>query len=432
MIFFELKLTVWLNNINMKKLLLGFLLIAEGAFAQTLTLDKVNEMARENYPLIKQKDLIRQTKELTVDNLNKGYLPQFSISGQATYQSEVTMVKIPLPGITIDPLSKDQYRLVADVNQVLYDGGVIKQQKNIQHLNADVEEQKIEVELYKLRERINQVYLSILYIDEQLKQTELVKKDIENGMKKVEAQVQNGVAFKSNLNTLKAELLKAEQRMIELAATRTGLLDVLGLFTNQTFTANSILEKPQVATITEQVIQRPELKFFQTQQQFFDGQTGLIKSRALPKTSLFFQGGYGRPGLNMLENKFAAYYTTGLRFNWSLGWLYTSKQEKELIQVSKRIVTVQQNAFVLTTNTQLKQQQAEIIKMQQLIAKDLQIIDLRVMVKDAAKAQLENAVITANDYLREVNAEDQARQNLLVHQLQLLQAQINYQTILGK
>jgi outer membrane protein TolC len=289
------------------------------------------------------------------------------------------------------------------------------------------------VELFKLKERINQVYLSILFIDEQLKQTDLIKKDIETGIQKTEALVNNGVAFKSSLNILKAELLKTEQRTIELVATRTGLLDVLGLFTKETYPVSTVLEKPIFKEeVFQQPFQRPELKLFQSQQQLFDGQTGLIKTRAYPKTNLFFQGGYGRPGLNMLENKFAMFYMTGVRFNWSLGWLYTSKQEKELIQINKQIVTIQQDAFVLNTNTLLKQQQAEINKINQLILKDLQIIDLRTKVKEAANAQLENGVITANDYLREVNAEDQARQNLIVHQLQLLQAQINYQTILGK
>ncbi len=413
-------------------MMLLFLFTVQIGFSQTIMLEKVNEQARVNYPLIKQKELIRQTANITVENLGKGFLPQLSVSGQATYQSDVTRVKIPVPGVSIEPLSQDQYRIVTDVNQLIYDGGLIKQQKNSQQLNADVEDQKIEVELYKLKERINQIYVSILFIDEQLKQTELIKKDLETGIKKTEAQVKNGVALKSNLNILRAEILKTEQRAIELNASRKGLLEVLSLFTNERYGAGTFLEKPVLVKDEQQSIQRPELKLFQTQQQLLNGQTNLIKARALPKTSLFLQGGYGRPGLNLLENNFAFFYTTGLRLSWSLGWLYTSKKEKELIQISKRSVDVQQQAFVLNTNTQLKQQQAEIEKINQLITKDNEIIGLRIKIKDAAKAQLENNVITASDYLREINAEDQARQTLIVHQLQLLQAQINYQTILGK
>jgi outer membrane protein TolC len=416
----------------MKKLLFLFVVLSQVSFAQTVTLEQVQAKARQQYPLFKQKDLIKQTKDITIENLNKGFLPQLSVSGQATYQSDVTTVKIPVPGVTIDPLSKDQYKIVADINQMIYDGGTLKQQRNIQQLNADVEEQKIEVELYKLEERISQIYLSILYIDEQLKQTQLIRDDLSTGTKKIEAQVTNGVAFKSNLNLLKAELLKVDQRVIELTATKTGLLDVLSLFTGETYTSSTMLTKPVIATATDQSILRPELNLFQRQQQLLGGQSNMIKAKNLPKTSFFFQGGYGRPGLNFLENKFATYYVTGIRFNWAFGGLYTAKKERELIGINQQIVAVQKDVFLLNTNTQLKQQQAEIDKINQLIAKDHEIVELRLKVKDAAKAQLENGVITANDYLREVNAEDQARQMLIVHQLQLIQAQINYQTTKGK
>src|SRR5207249_2127217 len=141
---------------------------------------------------------------------------------------------------------------------------------------------------------------------------------------------------------------------------------------------------------------------------------------------------YGRPGLDLLKNEFATFYIGGIRLNWLLGGFYTSRKEKELVEVNKKMINIQKEIFLLNTNSQLKQQQSEIEKLKQLTASDNEIIGLRVQVKDAAVAQLENGVITANDYLREVNAEDQARQVLITHQLQLLQAQINYQTISGK
>lgn len=157
-----------------------------------------------------------------------------------------------------------------------------------------------------------------------------------------------------------------------------------------------------------------------------------MTAKNLPRASFFVQGGYGNPGLNLLKNEFDLFYTTGIRLNWSLGGLYTKKNDRQLIEISKKMVTVQKETFLLNSNTALQQQQAEIDKLQQLVSTDAAIIDLRIQVKEAAKAQLENAVITANDYLREVNAEDQSRQSLITHNIQLLQAQINYQTIAGK
>ena len=401
--------------------------------AQTLTLEQAYELARKNYPMIKQKDLVRQTADLTIENLNKGYYPQITLTGQATYQSAVTEPTIPTPGFLIQIQDKDQYKVaVADLNQVIYDGGTIGRQKELQRLNAEVEDQKVEVELYKLQERINQIYLSVLYTDEQSRQVQLVKSDLNNGIKQVEAQVNNGIAFKSSLNVLKAELLKNDQRLIELKASRKGLIDVLALLLNQPLAENTILERPKPQASMGTDLQRPELKLYSSQSKLALEQQYLVRSRNLPKLGLFAQGGYAKPGLNLFKNTYDWYYIGGLRLTWSIGGLYTSRHEKELATINNRMVEVQKETFILNSNSQLRQQQSEIEKFQQLIATDQAIIDLRESVKNAAQAQLQNGVITSNDFLREVNAEDQARQSLILHQLQLLQAQINYQNILGK
>ena len=419
----------------MKRLLTVLLVFPAMLFAQTqsLTLQKTYELAEQNYPLIRQRELIKQTSEYSEENLGKGFLPQINLSGQATYQSAVTQVKLPAPGLFIEPLSKDQYRILGDVSQLIYDGGAIKQQKGIQHLSDEVEQQKIEVELYKLKERINQIFLGVLFLDEQLKQVNLVKSDLNNGITRVEAQINNGVALRSNLNVLKAELLKADQRVIEIRSSRKGYIEVLGFFINQTLPEEIKLEKPVVAgSVLTNDIQRPELKLYSSQEKLLGGQYKMIGSKNKPKASLFFQGGYGRPSLNLFTNDFDFFYTTGLRLNWSIGGFYTEKREKKIIELNQKSIDIQKEVFLFNTNAQLKQQQSEFDKLQKLIATDNDIIDLRIKVKDAAKAQLENGVITANDYLREVNAEDLARQNLITHQIQLLQAQINYQTISGK
>jgi len=420
----------------MKWMLLSAVMWSHLAWAQAprkLSLEQAQTLAQQNYPLVKQRNLIKQTATLTTDNLSAAFMPQVSLNGQATYQSEVTKLNIPLPGVTVTPLSKDQYKVLADINQLLYDGGATKEQKKLQQLNAAVEEQKVEVELYKIKDRINQLFLGVLFLDEQLKQVELVKADLDNGIKKVEAQVKNGVAFRSNINLLNAELLKTGQRTIELTAARKGYINVLGLFINETLPADIILEKPGAsnAPLTTDIT-RPELQLYSKQQQLLQGQQKLLAVRNLPKASFFVQGGYGRPGLNFLNNDFSFFYTTGIRLNWSLGYLYTQKREKQLLDINQQTVAVQKETFLLNTETQLKQQSAEIDKLEQLIQSDAAIIDLRLKVKEAAKAQLENGVITANDYLREVNAEDQARQLLITHQIQLLQAKINYQNIIGQ
>lgn len=405
----------------------------QAQFPARLMLEQANQIAQRNYPLIRQKDLLSRTANLNIENLKKGFLPQFSLGGQATYQSDVTSVNVPLPGFNLEPPSKDQYKVFADLNQVIFDGGIVKAQIEIQQLNSAVEEQKVEVELFKLRDRINQLYLGILFLDAQLIQSGLVINDLQTGINRVEVQVQNGVAFRSNLNLMKAEYLKSSQRVIELKASRKGILETLGLFLNQPLDSSIVFEIPVIQEdgLVNGII-RPEIKLFSDQNKLISQQKILIRSKNLPKANLFLQGGYGRPALNLLKNQFDLFYIGGVRLNWQLGGLYTRKKENQLVEISKRNVDIQKELFLLNTGIQLKQQQAEIEKFRELIAGDIEMINLRKEVTNSAKAQLENSVITAIDYLQQVNAEDAARQALIVHRLQLLQAQINYQNISGK
>jgi outer membrane protein TolC len=401
-------------------------------FAQPLSLEQANRLARENYPAIRQKDLIRQTSELTLTNLSKNFLPQISISAQASYQSDVTAVHVPIPGIKIDAPEKDQYRAVADVSQMIFDGGTTRQQKMLQQLNSKTEDQAVEVELFRLQDRINQVFLGVLYTDEQIRQVDLVKQDLQTGMQRVEAQFKNGTSLRSNVSALQAELIKVEQRRIELLAMRNSLLQTLALFINRPLDSTARLEMPSVAKSTDTTIRRPELTWYELQANAIAQQNKLVNARNLPRTSLFAQAGYGRPGLNMLKNQFDLFYLTGIRFNWSLGGLYTARNERKILNLNQEVVNVKRDVFLLNTRSDIRRQENEISKLEQLIESDHEIILLRKSVTRASKAQLENGVATANDYLREVNAEDMARQTLLTHEIQLLQARLALAMLQGK
>ncbi len=415
----------------MKTKLLLLLLACSGAVhAQSLTIETCYSLAAENYPLVKQRELLAKSNEYTLQNLSKGYLPQLTVAGQATYQSEVTQVPISLPGMDIPTLSKDQYKFYGEVNQTLFDGGVIKQQKLTQQSNLEVEQQKLEVELYKIKERINQLFFGMLLVDEQIRQTELLKQDINLGLKKTEAAIANGTAFKSSADVLRAELLNADQRTTELKAARSAYAEMLGLFINRPLDASVTVEKPKTLTVSSN-INRPEITLYESQNKTIDAQYKLLTARNLPKLNLFVQGGYGRPALNMLSNDFEAYYIGGVRLNWSLSGLYTLKKDKALLDLNRKTIAVQKETFLFNTNYSLRQQSAEVNKYTELLTSDNDIIALRTSVKQTASVQLENGVITSNDYLREVNAEDKARQNKIVHEIQLLMAQYAQQTTTG-
>jgi outer membrane protein TolC len=401
--------------------------------AQTkLSLEFCYEKACENYPLIKQKKYIEQSGEFNVSNVWKGYFPQVTLSGQATYQSDVTSLPISLPGIKIESLDKNQYKAVADVTQTIYDGGIMSAQSDIHKSIAEVEDGKIEIEIIKLKERITQIYFGILLLNEQLVQTELVEKDLKSSLNKLEALFKNGAAIKSNLDILKAELLKTKQRDLVIKSSRKSYVDMLGLLTNQNLEESQEFEIPVNSDFSfSEEINRPELNLYSSQEKLTQHQNQLTTAKVLPKLNLFFQGGYGKPTLNMLKNEFDWFYIAGAKLSLPLSNLYTFGSEKEINALNKKSIDAQKETFILNTKLNLVQHKNEIAKLKQLIESDSEIISIRTSVKEAAKAQLENGIITSNDFIRELNAEDQAKQNLAIHNIQLLLAQQNYKLTSG-
>ena len=398
--------------------------------SHTLSLDHCFERAKQHYPLIKQFTLIEKAKEYTIANAQKAYLPQLNIAGQASYQSAVTQIPIRLPNVAIPTMSQDQYKLYGEVAQSITDLFTVKYQAEYIKANAEIELQNTTVELYKLRERINNLFFGILLMDEQVKQNELLKKDIQSGIDKTNVSIANGVALKSTADNLRAELWQAEQRSIELQSTRKGYAAMLALFINSPIDDNTVLAKPPRQMLRNS-INRPELKVFDLQQQSFHVQQKLITAKNLPRLTAFFQGGLGKPGLNMLDNAFQAYYIGGLRLSWNITSFYTYKNELRMLVNSQNRVDMQRETFLFNTQLSLTMQNAAISKMQELIEADKRIIPLRESVKNTTQNQLSYGTATTNDYLLAVNAVDQARLSLILHEIQLLMTEYNMRTTTG-
>jgi outer membrane protein TolC len=415
----------------MKNLKYIFLLLFFSGNAQTLTLEECYGLAKQNYPLIKRHDLIAKTKEYNLQNAAKGWLPQIQIVGQATYQNDVTQLPIQIPNMTIDPVSKDQYKVFADVQQNIYDGGMIANQKKMATINSEIEMQKTEVETDQLEMRINQIYFGILQTDEQLQQTELTKADIKNGLKKAEAQLQNGVIFRSNVDVLKAQLVNIEQKQMELLSIKKSFIQMLSVFINKNIDENTTLEKPEKILIQDEN-KRAELKLFDLQKQGLEQQKANINSKNLPKLGAFFQGGYGKPAFNMLKNEFDLFYIGGVRLNIPISGFYTKKNDLALIATQQEEIEVQKENFLFNQQFQTIQNNNELEKIQQLIDKDNELIILRESIKKATLAQLENGIINTNDYLREVNELDRAKNQKITHEIQYLLTQYNLKSQLNQ
>ncbi|HEY4193980.1 MAG TPA: TolC family protein [Mucilaginibacter sp.] len=401
--------------------------VAKANAQERLTLDECYRLARENYPAIKKIDLIAQTSQFTLENANKRYLPQVSFSGQASYQSQTISFPAALssiPGASFPTISKDQYKIQGEVDQQIYDGGATKEQNTFTKANTDLLRQNLEISLYALKDRVNNIFFSILLVDAQLRQNELQKGNLQTQTQKTQAAYNNGVAYQSNVNELQAEVMNTDMATTEYNANRTAYLRMLSLLIGREVTSSAQLQMPQAIAHTDE-ISRPELKAYDLQKSVYDAQEKQLRSDYLPKFSAFFQGAYGWPTLNIIENQFGTWYITGVRLNWSLGSLYTLRNSKKILNLSRQSTDADKASFLLNTKLDLAQQDEQIKKYNDLIQQDEKTITLRESVTKSATAQLENGVITTHEYIQQVNAENLARQNLILHRIQLLQAEYN-------
>lgn len=400
-----------------------------------LTLDECWKRALENYPLIRQYDLIALSKEYSLSNLSKSYLPQFALNGQATYQSDVTKIPVDFSSLSIPidipTMSKDQYKVTIDASQLIWDGGTVDAQKDITKANAEVSNKKIEVELYAVKEKVNELFFGIMMIDEQLKILDLSDSDMSTNREIVVSMLKNGMAMQSDLDQIDVELLNIDQKRTEQTSLREAYLKMLGLFIHQELEVNTRLEKPEEGTLMYGQINRPELSLYGSQRMLYDIQNSSVTAKNMPRISLFAQGGYGRPGMNMLEDRFKFFAIGGIKLNWNFGNLYTRKNERRLIDNNISDVNIQQDVFLFNTNLQLSREQEEIKKLKKLINKDDEIIRLRNRVKTASESKYKNGIYQINDLIRDINTENQARQTKALHEIQYLMSIYNYKHIQG-
>lgn len=424
-------LTLYLRGENVRrdksvlgKCLAGALLmlplVAAGQ-GELLRIEVLQQMAEKNYPLVKQFGLTELSRDYTVSNASKGYLPQLGLNARATYQSEVTQIPANMPGVT--PLSKDQYQAVLEVNQTIWDGGAIESQKKIARATSETELRKSAAELYAVRERVNQLFFGILLLEEQIKQAEFLIGELTTNHKKVNAYAENGVAAKPDLDAVKVEILKAAQRKEELLMTCRTYREMLAAITGAEEAKRIGLMKPEAEGILPAgENRRPELDLFNAQLTLINSQEAGIKAATMPRLNLFVQGGYGNPGLNMLKNEFSAYYIGGVRLAWNFGSFYTKANSLKKLETGKESVKVMQETFLFNSNLAEMQQRNEVMKYAKQLQADDEIIQLRNNIKRAAEKKVENGTLSVSDLLREINAENMARQERATHEIMHLMA----------
>ena len=412
----------------MKKIVIVLLMLPMSALGQTL--DECQQAAEKNYPLIQQYGLIEKTTRLTIVNIQKGWLPQVSAQAQATYQSDVTAwpneMKTMMSGMGIDMqgLTKDQYRVGIDVQQTIYDGGVIGSQKRIAREQGKVQTAQNEVNIYHVRKRVNEMYFGLLLIDEQIKLNNDLQTMLAGNENKLESMTKRGTAAESDLQSVKAERLNAVQKATELASQKQMLQRMLSTFCGMEVTE---VRKPQVKADGGDVMaenRRPELKALDAQLSVLNAQEKALNAALMPKVGVFAQGFYGYPGMNMFEDmmrhKWSWNGIIGARITWNIGALYTRKNDKAKLQLQRNMTENSREVFLFNNYLDQIQQNEDIARYQKLMAQDGEIISLRQAVRKAAESKLAHGIIDVNDLVREINQENAACVQQSVHEIEML------------
>ncbi len=408
-----------------------FLFLSLGVFAQEqLTLDECYQLVNVNYPLAQQSGLLEKQNAIDLEVIGTEALPQLNFSAQATYQSDV--IEIPIPNAGIEPLNKDQYRATVSVNQLIYGGGQVNAALNAKSSVLKTQQKQVEVNLYQLKKQVNQLYFSVLLLQEKDNLLNSKKEQLQAKLKEVKSGIKNGMLLPTSDKTLEAELLKINQQFLEINLNKTTLIENLFLLIGKTLSAKVHFQDPIITTVSNSTISRPELDLFQLKKEEIESSEQLLSKQNSPKLLGFANGGYGNPGLNMLDNSFQAFYTVGVKLNWKVFDWNANKKKRESLAINKDIIDNETILFELNTTMELNQQQSEIEKLSGFITSDLEIIQLRKEVLQSAESQLRNGVITSSAYITELTNLYEDENNLNAHKIQLLLVMANYNITKGQ
>lgn len=425
----------------MKQTILLSVMMLTALVAQAQTLEECCRLAREHYPEIRQYDLIAETEQYNISNAARAWIPQVVFSGQATYQSatptypEAFNQMIAANGLDMSGVRKDQYKVVIDVSQNIWDGGQSKANREIAEAEATEQRSQVDASLYDLQSRIQNLYFGILLLDEHVAQTEILIEVLDANLNRMCTYYKNGVAMQSDVDAVEAELLTAHQALSQVEASRASYRRMLEVFIGQSLT-DKTLTRPAMVEVASRTSAHPKLAMFDAQTDRLAAQRKAITASTMPRFSAFAQGYYGYPGLDMFKSMVSAEWTlnavVGVRMSWNIGAFYTKKNNLNKLDVAERQISVQRDIFLFNTQMQSTQDDGEIARLRSALEDDNRIVELRRSVRMAAESRLENGVIDATGLLRKIADETTATLNRSTHEIELLQATYRLKTILNQ
>ena len=395
--------------------------------AESVQLQDCLNAVENNFPLGAQRQLIDSSLSLSIQNLNKNYLPKIDIEGQATYQSDVASIPVDLPFLQIPQVPKDQYKAQLGLTQTIYDGGATSHLKDMQTASAGVDKQQVEVQLYDIKKKVAQLYLNIMLLHAERNLLSSTGATLSAEYSRLEGAESGGVALPSDVDLIQAEKLRNTQQQRSIAMQLVSNAQAISTLTGLPVDTTTSFSTPQFSVnySSFDVSKRPEYKLFDDQNKLVESRKAAFNSRNIPKLGAFAQAGYGRPGLNPLATDFNSFYILGAKLSWNIWDWRTTKTDKEIASIDQAKIEKARESFVKQSTVEMQQLNDQISDLEQQMETDGQIVNLRQKVAATKSFQLEKGIITSSEYVTAVNAQQQAQINYELHKIQWIQARIN-------
>lgn len=389
-----------------------------------LELQALMASAERHHPSLAKRPLLEKSGKLQRSRLNRGYLPRLSLGGRATWQSAVTEVDVPVPGITIDPPPRDQYQATLDLNQTIWDGGVISDQKKLVAASMNVEQERVSLEWYHVRERILELYFAGIVQQELKQQGETLADYVGTLIEKTELLVEQGLAIERDVLLLKARQLEARKASVDARENLNGVRKSLQELTGQPVSESSIFASPkQTCSASAQKrpeaseIKRPELNVLRAEEQLLDVREKAARAGDRPKLGAFATAGYGRPGLNMLSDEFDFYFIGGVQLTVPLTYLYTGSHQNgdQQVALQRSLLARERDSVMLRVKVEHDAQSTALGRLDEILALDEQLLKVRESARKQTEVQIELGTATTSDLISDLTQEDQAKSQRAVH-----------------
>lgn len=397
---------------RIRMILWGLMMATTGCYAQ-ITLQECRQKAHDNYPLIKQYDLVERLRDYNIANASTANLPQVSVTGLTTYHTDMIKGNLPL---TLDTKNYI-YGGMLQVSQSVYDGGAVAARKKITRADANVSSEQLNVSMYDVNSRVDQMFFGTLLLDEQIKQNKLLQEDLALSRKNVEAMMKNGIANQSDIDAIKVEQLNAEQQMKSMIEQRHSYIMMLGIFIGEKIDESATFSRPSGDMPKSMEVKRPELRLFDAQTTLLNEREKALDVNLKPKFGLFVSGLWGNTGLDMINKSILM---AGAKLTWNIGGLYTRKNDKKMITDNRQQIESNRDTFLFNTRLQTIGETSVINDLKEKIKTDDDIVILRTSIRSKAERKVANGTLTINEMLRQINAESEAKQAKALHEVQLL------------